>query len=80
MLLYGVVDSLWDLEEGESGLCRVRWSWASASWRSSGRPGQGRAADTAPRLQCAAPDNRHVKSCILASPATTNNESSADGT
>ena len=57
------------LEEGESGRWRVRWSRASARWRSSGRPGQGTAADTAARLHRAAPFSRHVRSCILAAPA-----------
>lgn len=57
------------LEEGESGRWRVRWSRASARWRSSGRPGQGTAADTAARLHRAAPFSRQVRSCILAAPA-----------
>ncbi len=63
------VYSLLDLKDGESALWRVRRSRASARWRSSGRPGQGRAAETAARLQCAAPFNRHARSCMLAAPA-----------
>ncbi len=63
------VYSLLDLKDGESALWRVRRSRASARWRSSGKPGQGRAAETAARLQCAAPFSRHARSCMLAAPA-----------
>ncbi len=72
------VYSLLDLKDGESALWRVRRSRASARWRSSGRPGQGRAAETAARLQCAAPFSRHAKSCMLAAPAGVHAASSSE--
>ena len=49
--------------------CLVRWSWASATWRSSGKLGQGRAAETQARLFPAAPPKRCARSCMLACPA-----------